>query len=515
MKWGFILALLVGLLGACGSDSSPSDSSDSGPSDAKDVTVQTDTSEGIDDGTSQNETILKDAPLDEVMIPDSNSDVSLEDSETDVTQSSTEWPLQVPCIDSSQAVYALGAADIDLSQPLGTVVGCAPVGTITPDKVAAAMNQVGIETTSGIVMKRIAYLTKRGFGEVGLATARVLIPDPPPEAPVSVLVVTHGTVGLADTCAPSRNPPPNLMGVPFAGNKTVVVSPDYAGLGNEGVQGYHDSYDTAHSVLDAARAVHGMLETGYLTKKYAIMGHSQGGGAALYAQGLASTYVDDLDLVGVVAFAPGWTSSATPSKTLYSTPQFVPVTIGVGVGMAARVFAHYADAHNYVDSDNPGLYFSDTWRETLVQWIESMCVEELAKNFMEMDPGLTAADLFDESFLMVSLSCLQDEAGCTEPTKGYVDRLKANYIPMDGSGAPAIIIQGMSDGLVTPKKAACNVKAMNESGFEPWVSVDPQATHFDIVKRNIGLAYGWVQAKINGTEPPTWDFDATTLPMCD
>ena len=183
--------------------------------------------------------------------------------------------------------------------------------------------------------------------------------------------------------------------------------------------------------------------------------------------------------------------------------------------MAARVYAHYADAANYVDSDNPGLYFSDAWRDTLVQWIESECVEQLAQNFMEMEPGLTAADLFDAPFLMVSLSCLQGEPGCTQPTQGYVERRKANYIPMDVAGASTMIIQGMADDLIKPKTVACSVQSMNESGFEPWVSVDPQATHFDVVKRNLSLAYDWVQAQMNGAAPPTWDFDATTLPTCD
>ena len=77
------------------------------------------------------------------------------------------------------------------------------------------------------------------------------------------------------------------------------------------------------------------------------------------------------------------------------------------------------------------------------------------------------------------------------------------------------MIQGMSDLQSTPKRAACYVEAMEASGFKPLVSLDPEATHFDVVERNLGLAFAWIQAKMKGSEPPTWPFDATTLPTCD
>jgi len=434
---------------------------------------------------------------------------------TDSISDTPQWPFQISCNDSTSDIYALSVADVDDDLPLGTVVGCAKFGVIAPDKVALAAKGLGVEASAGIQMWRITYLTKRSFSAKAVATARVLIPDPPPEGPVSLVVVTHGTAGLADQCAPSRTPPPHAMGIPFAGNDTVVVLPDYAGLGNEGVQGYHDSHDTAYSVLDSVKAIQSMFETGFVSKDYAVIGHSQGGGAALYAQGLAQEYLSDFKLKAVVAFAPGWTSSATPDKSLYATPQFWPATMGAGVPMAAMALAHYADAYNHVDEDNPGLYFSDTWRDTIVDWIENECVATMAANFVELGAGVTAMDIFDPAFLMVSLSCLQDEPGCTEPSKSHIERRKANYIPMDGAGAPVLIVQGMADEQVKPMKAACNVKAMGEGGFTPSVSVDPEATHFDIVKRNMGLATDWINGQFNDEMLPTWPFDASVLPTCD
>jgi pimeloyl-ACP methyl ester carboxylesterase len=469
-----------------------------------------DAAEMSPDGAEAEETSTSDAAA-----SDLGSEGVEDDSTTDAAADGGVWSIQVPCSNKGPELYTLTAADVDTTQPAGTVVGCVLDGVTPPEKVAQALQLVGLEGTGGIEMRRITYLTKRSFGEVALATARVLLPDPPPEGPASVVVVTHGTAGLADKCAPSHVPPPHVMGIPFAGTDTVVVLPDYAGLGNEGVQGYHDSHDTAYSVLDSLRAVHDMLGPDVLSKEYAVMGHSQGGGAALYAQGLAKEYAGDFELKAVVAFSPGWTPSATPDKTLYATPQYLPVTMGAGVPMAALAFAHYADAYNHVNEANPGIYFSDAWRETIVNWIETECVSTVASNFMELGPGVTAMDVFDPVYLMVSLSCLQGEPGCTEPTQSDIERRKAHYIPMDVTGAPALIIQGMADKQTTPAKAACKVKAMKEGGFTPSVSVDPLATHFDVVKLNLGLAVAWIKGQLNSTTLPTWSFDASVLPACD
>jgi pimeloyl-ACP methyl ester carboxylesterase len=515
MKRWLITLLLGGFVGACGSEPDPSDPSDTSSSSLSDITNSvdgglTDVAEVSSDGAAAQDTSTADTPA-----SDLGSEAMDVDSTIDAEAHGGVWSLQVPCSNKGPEIYTLTAADVDTTQPAGTVVGCVLDGVIPPEKVAQALQFVGLEGTGGIEMRRITYLTKRSFGEVALATARVLLPDTPPEGPASVVVVTHGTAGLADQCAPSRVPIPHVMGIPFAGTDTVVVLPDYAGLGNEGVQGYHDSHDTAYSVLDSLKAVHDMLDPALLSKTYAVMGHSQGGAAALYAQGLANEYAADFDLEAVVAFSPGWTSSAIPDKSLYATPQYFPVTLGAGVPMAALAFSHYADAYNHVDAADPGLYFSDEWRETIVDWIETECVSTIAANFMELGDGLTAMDIFDPVFLMVSLSCLQGEAGCTEPTQSHIERRKAHYIPMDVAGAPALIIQGMADKQTTPAKAACKVKAMKEGGFTPSVSVDPLATHFDVVKLNLGLAVAWIKGHVNETMLPTWSFDAAVLPACD
>jgi hypothetical protein len=42
--------------------------------------------------------------------------------------------------------------------------------------------------------------------------------------------------------------------------------------------------------------------------------------------------------------------------------------------------------------------------------------------------------------------------------------------------------------------------------------VDPDATHMNVVERNIGFALGWIEAVLDGAEPPRCGNEA--LPAC-
>lgn len=130
-----------------------------------------------------------------------------------------------------------------------------------------------------------------------------------------IVAWAHGTVGSADTCAPSKN----LSGTPKSGDAVekalldqmaffvrygyVVVATDYEGLGTEGPHPYLVGKSAGRSVLDSITAVRqiGGLNT---SDTAVIYGLSQGGHAALFAGELASTWAPDTKIAGVVAAAP-------------------------------------------------------------------------------------------------------------------------------------------------------------------------------------------------------------------
>jgi pimeloyl-ACP methyl ester carboxylesterase len=125
-----------------------------------------------------------------------------------------------------------------------------------------------------------------------------------------VITWAHGTTGLADQCAPTRMPRQtdvyaNDLRSQFAALVKAgyaVVSADYEGLGTPGVHPYLVGTSEGRSVLDIVRAARKIEPR--LSKSVAIMGHSQGGHAALWATALAPRYTPELKVRDTIAFAP-------------------------------------------------------------------------------------------------------------------------------------------------------------------------------------------------------------------
>jgi pimeloyl-ACP methyl ester carboxylesterase len=112
----------------------------------------------------------------------------------------------------------------------------------------------------------------------------------------------HGTVGVADVCAPS-----------FAGRSEwevpylnfwlqqgyAAAATDYQGLGVPGPHPYLATRPEAYSVLDSVRAVQ---RSGFgISTKVVLVGFSQGGEAVFATAGYAPTYAPELDIRGTVA----------------------------------------------------------------------------------------------------------------------------------------------------------------------------------------------------------------------
>ena len=130
-----------------------------------------------------------------------------------------------------------------------------------------------------------------------------------PDGGWPVVAWAHGTTGLADTCAPTRDDDPDaaygprdalLAGWVDAGY--AVVATDYEGLGTPGDHPYLDGKSQGRAVLDAVTAARQLDDT--LSDAVVIAGHSQGAHAALWAAAIAPTYAADLDVRGTVAIAP-------------------------------------------------------------------------------------------------------------------------------------------------------------------------------------------------------------------
>lgn len=152
---------------------------------------------------------------------------------------------------------------------------------------------------------RVLYSTVNQHNQPAVSTGAVFLPPgPAPEGGFPVIAWAHGTVGLGDDCTPSalpRTPRDNEYLSHWLDQGYAVVASDYVGLGTPGLMSYLNSVTTAHGVVDSVIAAHDMGLP--LSPKWAIVGQSQGGGAAISSARWATEFSagTGLDYRAVVA----------------------------------------------------------------------------------------------------------------------------------------------------------------------------------------------------------------------
>lgn len=166
---------------------------------------------------------------------------------------------------------------------------------------------LGVEVTGGTAL-RMLYVTQRPTGEPVASGAMVFLPtSPAPNGGRPVVAWAHGTVGMGNSCAPSRSTNPlsdtNNWLEPMLARGWVVVATDYAGLGTPGDELYLVAEAEARDVVNSVRAVRNLPQAD-AGSRYAVWGHSQGGHSSLWTGHLGERLAPELSLVGVAAAAP-------------------------------------------------------------------------------------------------------------------------------------------------------------------------------------------------------------------
>lgn len=122
----------------------------------------------------------------------------------------------------------------------------------------------------------------------------------------------HGTTGIADVCAPTR-----LMytrkGDGYTSSQSgqqtdwikqgwAVTNTDYQGLGTDPMHPYLIGVSEGRSLVDSVLAARALSKG--VGKRWALIGHSQGGHAALWGASLAESWAPAVELEGVAPIAP-------------------------------------------------------------------------------------------------------------------------------------------------------------------------------------------------------------------
>jgi dienelactone hydrolase len=427
----------------------------------------------------------------------------------------------VPAIDCTDTIADVYVTPANLppmtAATRGDIVRCAVDATLTLATVASEVAAQGITTTMkvGVDLYRIEFRTTRGDGSAGASTARVYLPAAPASLPLPVITIGHPTDGIAQSCTPSMDPTTNQdLALPWAGLGYAVIVPDYAGLGNGGVQAYLDNHDQAYSVLDGARALRKLLPAAAFSPQVLAIGWSQGGGAVLSAQALAKSYGSDGVLAGVVAFAPEWPSRLNSFGFVDELNNPGEPTIQTGISEdVVTVMREYAYFYNRVGPGHADDAFPASARSGIDGAVNTLCQTPLGGYLQATAP--LVGDIFDPTFAATTLACIQQGGpdggagagdagpGCVDPGLGYYSFLQQNILTADPSGPPLLYVQGLLDFIMPPaSEAACNLVKLANDGVFPQVCVDPGALHTNVVGRNMDFAIAWVQALLAGQPLP-------------
>ena len=196
----------------------------------------------------------------------------------------------------------------DFYTPPANLAGDLAPGTVLKSEPLA-------DAPKGISASRILYASQTAGGVKHVVSALFVVRTGPAAGPNGrpLIAVAHGTTGNAPGCGVSQAPFTRgstgfgtwsqvISGL--VGSGYAVVATDYSNMGVAGMPDYLTMQGEAHDVLDSMRAAY-LFAPGELdTSKAAIIGHSQGGHAALSAAYEAPDYAPELSIKGVAGLAP-------------------------------------------------------------------------------------------------------------------------------------------------------------------------------------------------------------------
>lgn len=192
----------------------------------------------------------------------------------------------------------------------GLLTLAAPAAAKTHGDVVSSRTLTGADALKSAASNRLVkYRSVGARGENVTVSGTVSVPKgKAPNGGWPVITWAHGTTGIADQCAPSRDGADPLVSYAFPlldkwlKDGYAVVRTDYEGLGTPGLHPYLNGNSEGRSVLDIVRAARKLDRQ--ISRRVIIAGHSQGGQAALFAAALAPKWTPELSVRGTVAFAP-------------------------------------------------------------------------------------------------------------------------------------------------------------------------------------------------------------------
>jgi len=454
---------------------------------------------------------------------------------------------EIACTDSIDSVYA-DPGDVS-SKPKGAILKCAKDRDITAAELLAAA-QSGVDAgnapytgkpfTSGAHLYRVLYRTERGdaAGSPGYSSALLLLPETPRVGVAKglpVVVAAHGSRGQGAGCAPSQNLDPVPMSAtngqyvqvdfyhlvyPLVGLGYAVIAPDYAGYANFGGAGnppptYDSASDLGKSVLDGARALRQLVPNS-VSQQTVVVGHSEGGYAALAALSMANEYGVDGVLSGVAVYAPLWISKRVYGEVLSLPSSFGFSSSSVG---AISLWYHYTHAALLDGPDAGHGPLQASKAHDLDPFFKQDCWAASYPDLIKHGEK-SANDYFDPDYVQSMSSALGifgngscGDGGAGQECQTWVERMTADWPHLAGAAAsvPLLFWYANGDTTITPDDMQCALNRLAADGVSAKYCYDPNPQlgvngegHGASVSQNADYVADWIaQQTLPGAGAPT------------
>jgi predicted esterase len=427
------------------------------------------------------------------------------------------WTSEPPCTAAAEAIYTTPPLPPLVPALRGAIVSCALGDRMDQAEVQRELEGSGAEgvtAQTGARVVKLAYRTVRSGGGEAVSTATAYLPLVPRAVPAPIILIGRPTSGLADACAPSKKPRPGPnLALPFAARGFVVITPDLAGLGNEGTHAYLDNREAAAELFDAARALRALVPGGVVGDAVGAVGYSQGGGVVLSAQALEHEATGARTLRGVAALAPQWPISTRSFgyEDVLRNPDRLTGLAGLAPP-TVTVLRHYGYLANKLGPEHRGDAFPAAERDDLTGSVESLCTVQLGAALGAQQPRLR--DLVDDAFRVQVLACIDGTAGCAGTGAAFHQWLTGDLVAPDPAGARVLVVQGLADQVMPASgEAACVADKLRAAGVTPSICSDATATHDSVLERRIEDVVAWIEATAAGLPAPACS--SQTLPACD
>jgi len=330
----------------------------------------------------------------------------------------------------------------------------------------------------------VLYHTVAVDGTDRAVSGTVAVPKgTPPRGGWPVISWAHGTTGDAPACTPSLDTPdgvvhdylgpiePVLDKLVAAGY--AVVQTDYEGQGTPGVHPYLIGSAEARDTIDMVRAARRIEPQ--LSTRWVVMGHSQGGHAALFAAAAASGWAPELQLLGAVAEAPAAHISSfirSMTKSTTASPAFAFAALFMQAAGASdsavkldQVLtpAALAMLPQTLDRCSAALYRADSWG--------GIVPASAFRTDAALEPLLRVAAASDAAPLHVSV--------------------------------PVLILQGTTDTTVPQASSDALDKALCANGATVRYELYQGLGHRPVVPASVNDALAWVAARFAGGAAPS------------